>query len=451
MPNGVYVLGGCAAPPTLPPVPESLTPRAAAARIGARDELAIPLGPGQPSAFLHALGERDDFEDLVVHGALLIDLFALFTRRGVKLRSGFFGPAERFLLDAGHDVEFVPADFRRFSLVARRVHPRVIATAASAPDAGGSLSLSLHAGATVDELHRAGRDPDRLLIVEANPQLPRTLGIPPEFPHTIHVDEIDILVEGDQEPFVLPDAEPTDAERAIAQHASEYIHDGCTIQTGIGGVPSMVAKILAEGDGGDYGVHSEMFTTGLMHLHQSGKVTNRKGSVFDGFSVATFAAGTLDLYEWLDGNEEVRFLPVDAVNTPSMIAENRDMVTINGALLVDIEGQVAADMIGGRQYSGIGGHEDFVAVSGFHLSDRSLICLPSASEVQGVLAPRIVDRFPPGTAVTTPRHHIDVVVTEFGAAELAGRTVRERAVALAGIAHPDFRDGLLVAARRDFG
>ena len=120
-----------------------------------------------------------------------------------------------------------------------------------------------------------------------------------------------------------------------------------------------------------------------MHLHEAGKVTNRKG-VFDGFSVTTFAAGTLALYDWLDGNDDVRFLPVDEVNTPSMIAANRDMVTINGAVMIDLLGQVAADAIGGRQYSGIGGHEDFVAVSGFQLSDRSLVCLPSASTVNGV-------------------------------------------------------------------
>jgi len=415
--------------------------------VGARDVLALPLGPGQPPAFLHALGERDDFEELVVHSALLIDLYPLFTRRGVKLRSGFFSPAERFLREAGHDVEFVPADFRRFSLIAERVSPRVIATAASVPDADGYLSLSLHAGATVDELHRAGRDPDRVLVVEANRRLPRTLGLPPELPHTIHVDEIDILIEVDHEPFVLADAPPTDTERAIAEHASRYIHDGCTIQTGIGGIPSRIATLLAEGPGGDYGVHSEMFTTGLMHLHEAGKVTNRKG-IFDGFSVATFAAGTLELYDWLDGNESVRFLPVDQVNTPSMIAANRDMVTINGAVMVDLEGQVAADSMGERQYSGIGGHEDFVAVSGFQLSDRSLVCLPSASTVEGVVLPRIVERFPPGTAVTTPRHHVDVVVTEFGAAELAGLTVRERALALVELAHPEFRDDLHDAAHR---
>jgi acyl-CoA hydrolase len=428
-------------------VAERLTPTAAAERVQPRDVLGLPLGPGQPPAFLHALGERDDFDELVVHSALLIDLYALFTRHGVKLRSGFFGPAERFLREAGHDVEFVPADFRRFSLIAERVAPRVVATAASAPDSDGYLSLALHAGATVNELHRAGRDPERVLVVEANRRLPRTFGLPPELPHTIHIDEIDILIEVEEEPFVLADSAPTDTDRAIAEHARAYIHDGCTIQTGIGGIPSRIATLLADGPGGDYGIHSEMFTTGLMHLHEAGKVTNQKG-VFDGFSVATFAAGTLELYDWLDGNDAVRFLPVDEVNTPSMIAANRDMVTINGAVLVDLEGQVAADSMGDRQYSGIGGHEDFVAVSGFQLSDRSLVCLPSASTVEGVVLPRIVDRFPPGTAVTTPRHHVDVVVTEWGSAELAGLTVRERALALVELAHPDFRDELRDAAHR---
>jgi len=428
-------------------VAERLTPAAAAARVRARDVLAVPLGPGQPAELLHALGERDDYEDLVVHSALLVDLYPLFTRTGVRLRSGFFGPAERFLVDGGYDVEFVPSDFRRFSLVAERVVPRVMATSASSPDADGYLSLSLHAGATIDELHRAGRDPERLLIVEANAKLPRTLGLPPEFPHTLHLDEIDVLVEVERDPFVVDDPPPSETERAIAAHARRYIHDGCTIQTGIGGIPSSIATLLAEGDGGDYGVHSEMFTTGLMHLHESGKVTNRKG-IYDGFSVATFAAGTRELYDWLDGNESVRFLPVDAVNTPSMIAANRDMVTINGALLIDLQGQVAADTIGDRQYSGIGGHEDFVAVSGFQLSDRSLVCVPSASAVGGQLHPRIVDRLPPGTAVTTPRHHIDVVVTEWGAAELAGATVRERALALTELAHPDFREQLRAASEQ---
>lgn len=422
------------------------TPSEAAALVRPRDSLGVPLGPGQPSAFLHALGERDGFEELVVHGALLVDLYALFTRPGVKLRTGFIGPAERFLRDTGADVEFVPADFRRFSLVAQRMRPRVVATAASAVDREGYVSLSLHAGATVDELHRAGRDPDRLLVVEANARLPRTAGVPPKYPHRLHVDEIDVLVESDVEPFVLEDAPVTETEAAIAHHARRFIHDGCTLQTGIGGVPSMIASILADGPGGDYGVHSEMFTTGLMRLHRAGKVTNRRKGIHVGYSVATFAAGTRDLYDWLDGNDEVRFLPVDQVNDPAIVAANHDMVTINGALMIDLYGQVAADTIGRRQYSGIGGHEDFVAMSGFQVEDRALVCLPSTATVDGQIRSRIVAELPPATTVTTPRHHLDVVVTEWGAVELAGLTVRERARALASIAHPEFRDELLAAA-----
>jgi acyl-CoA hydrolase len=421
----------------------------AAELVDSRDTLGVPLGPGQPTTFLRALGDRDDWEELVVHGALLIDLYAVFTKPGVKLRTGFMGPAERFLLASGADVEFVPADFRRFSLVAERIAPRVVATAASAIDTDGYLSLSLHAGATIDEMRRCSADADRLLIVEANVRLPRTYGVEPLYPHRIHVDEIDVLVESDVEPFVLPDAPVTDVEAAIARNASAFIHDGCTLQTGIGGVPSMIATLLAEGPGGDYGVHSEMFTNGLMHLHQAGKVTNRRKLIHEGYSVATFAAGTLDLYDWLDDNPDVRFLPVDQVNDPAIVAANKDMVTINGAILVDLSGQVAADTIGHTQYSGIGGHEDFVAMSGFQLEDRALVCLPSASEVHGSLLPRIVDDLPIGTTVTTPRHHVDVIVTEYGAAELAGLSVRERAFALADIAHPDFRDELRdVAARR---
>lgn len=414
----------------------------AAALVRPRDALGIPLGPGQPTTFLHALGERDDWEALVVHGALLVDLYALFTKPGVKLRTGFMGPAERFLLASGADVEFVPADFRRFSLVAERVAPRVVATAASALDADGYLSLSLHAGATIDEIRRAGADPDRVLVVEANVRLPRTYGVEPQYPHRLHIDEIDVLVESDVQPFVLPDAPVTEVEEAIARNAATFIHDGCTLQTGIGGVPNMIATLLADGPGGDYGVHSEMFTNGLMHLHRAGKVTNRRKLIHEGYSVATFAAGTLDLYEWLDDNPDVRFLPVDQVNDPAIVAANKDMITINGAILVDLNGQVAADTIGHTQYSGIGGHEDFVAMSGFQLEDRALVCLPSASDIDGTRLSRIVTDLPPGTSVTTPRHHVDVIVTEWGAAELAGLTVRERALALADIAHPDFRDEL---------
>jgi acyl-CoA hydrolase len=427
-------------------VTKTCTPEEAAALFRTRDTFGIPLGPGQPASLLHALGARDDWEHLDVFGALLLDIYSVFTKPGVRYVSGFFGPAERVLADTGARIEFVPADFRRFVTIAEQFAPRVVATSATPPDADGWMSLSLHAGATVREIGRAAADPARVLIVEANPQLPRTLGIPPEHPHRIHVDTVDVLIEGDRPPFPLAESPPTAVERAIAQHAATFVHDGSTLQTGIGAIPSTVVALLADGEGGDYGVHSEMFTTGLMQLHRAGKVTNRRKGLFDGFSVCTFALGTEALYEWLDNNADVRFAPVDVVNAPHLVAANHDIVSINGAIAVDLYGQVVADRIRGRQYSGIGGHEDFVAVSGLELEDRSLVCLPSTAINEGETISRIVALVPDGSTVTSPRHQVDVVVTEHGIAELRGRTMRERAEALIGIAHPDFRADLRQAS-----
>jgi acyl-CoA hydrolase len=413
----------------------------AAALVGVRDTLGLPLGPGLPAAFVHALGERDDFEELVVFSALLSDLFRVFTRRGVQLRSGFFGPVERGLRAAGHDVCFVPADFRRFHKIAVALCPRVMVTAATPPDESGQMSLSLHAGALVEAFHNAGRDPERLLIVEVNPALPRTLGIPPEFPHTLSVEEADVIVESDRDPFVLADPPSTPLDRSIAENALPFIESGATIQVGIGGVSGEIIDLLVDRPGADYGIHTEMFPTALMRLHEAGKVTNRKG-INDGYSIATFAAGTRELYDWLDGREEVRFLPADRVNSPEIIAQNRKFVSINGALAVDLFGQVVADRVGGHQYSGIGGHQDFVSGAAFSDGGHSLICLPSTVNIEGQRMSRISALLQPGACVTTPRHEVDVVVTEFGAAELAQRSEEERADALIAIANPEFRDAL---------
>jgi acyl-CoA hydrolase len=431
-------------------VAERISADEAAARVRPDDSLGIPLATGQPPALMEALGRRDDWTELHVYGALLAVGTALFNHPSVHYLSGFYGPIERALRDAGANISFAPADFRRFAPLLERQNPRVIAIAAAPPGADGWCSLSLHAGAFVGELARAGADPDRLLVVEASDRFPRTFGLPPEHPHAVHVDAIDLLVESDAAPIPLPDPEPTDVDRAIAENAAEFIPTGATLQTGIGGVPSVLVTLLAERDGGDYGVHSEMFTTGLMRLHEAGKVTNRKGQ-FDGMSVVTFAAGTEELYEWLDGNNDVAFLPVEVVNSPERIARNRDVVTINGALAIDVHGQVVADTIRGAQFSGIGGHEDFVSGPALSVDDRSLLCLASTVTVDGARRSRIVPWFEAGEVITTPRHQVDVVVTEHGSAELQGKTVHERGDALAAIAHPDFRDELREAAARASG
>jgi acyl-CoA hydrolase len=412
-----------------------------------RDTFAMPLGPGQPAGLLEALGERDDWEELRIGTGLLFVFTPLFNHPNVHYLSGFFGPIERTLRDSGANISFAPADFRRFEPILEEQHPRVMATTAAQPDGDGWCSLSLHAGSTYREMLRIADDPDRLLIAEVSDRYPRTLGVEPDYRHALHIDQIDVLVETDKGPLPLEDPPPGDAERAIAEHASHYVPDGATLQTGIGAIPSTIVGLLAERDGGDYGIHSEMLTDGIMQLHEAGKITNRKGQ-YDGVSVATFAGGTRELYEWLDQNAEVAFLPVEIVNSPDVIARNRKMVTINGALSVDIQGQVIADTIRGNQFSGIGGHEDFVSGPALALGSQSLLCLSSTYTHDGGRHSRIVPWFDAGAVITTPRHQVDVIVTEYGAAELQGKTVHQRGEALAAVAHPDYRDELLAAAER---
>jgi acyl-CoA hydrolase len=423
-------------------VPISLTLEEAVALVRTVDGVGFGLGPALPDAFLSALGARDDWEDLVLGGALMLNYYEVCTKPGVSYRCGFFGPAERLLVAQGHRVEHVPGGFRQFAPILAKFAPRVMVAQGSMPDADGNVNLSLHYGATRPELLKAGRDPDRLLILEVNSNLPRTRSLPPQFDNTIPADAIDVLVQSDGVPYALADPPPDEVDAAIAAHALRYVTDGATLQTGIGNIPNMVASELVTGGLGGFGIHSEMFTDGLMKLHQAGKVTNANKGIFEGVSVTTFALGSAELYQWLGDNAEVAFIDVEAVNDPTIISRNANLISINGALSVDLYGQVVADNVGGRQISGVGGHEDFVAGAELHLDAHSLICLRSTAQVAGRSVSRIAGLLPEGSVVSTPRHHTSVVVTEFGAAELMGLTVRERAQALAEIAHPDFREDL---------
>ncbi len=406
------------------------------------DTIGFGLGPANPDTFLTALGSRDDWQDLQLGGALCLNFYDVFTKPGVSYRCGFFGPAERLLHSMGHHVELVPGGFRQMAPIMARFAPRIMVAQAAPADARGNLSLSLHLGATRPELLRAGADPDRLLMVEVNPKLPRTTSLPPEYENTIPVEVVDVLVEATGVPYALPEPSADEVDNEIARLALAYVRHGSTLQTGIGAIPNLVASELAKGPLDGFGIHSEMFTSGLMRLHQAGKVANDAKGIFDGVSVTTFALGTAELYEWLDDNADVAFLPVEVVNDPTVIARNANLVSINGALSVDLYGQVVADNIDGRQISGIGGHEDFVAGAELHLDAHSLICLRSTVVRGGEVVSRIAGLLPEGSVVSTPRHHTGVVITEYGAAELTGLTVRERAHLLTDIAHPDFRADL---------
>jgi acyl-CoA hydrolase len=423
-------------------MPISCTPQEAVALVRPVDAIGFGLGPANPDAFLSALGMRDDWDDLVLGGALMLNYYEVCTRPGVSYRCGFFGPAERLLLSQGHRVEHVPGGFRQFAPILAKFAPRIMVAQAAMPNSEGNVNLSLHYGATRSELLKAGRDPDRLLIVEVNPNLPRTRSLPPEFDNTIPLDVIDVLIESDGLPFALADPAPDTVDVAIASHALHFVKNGATLQTGIGTIPNIVASELSSGTLSGFGIHSEMFTNGLMQLHKAGKISNLNKGIFEGVSVTTFALGSAELYQWLDGNSEVAFLDVETVNDPTTIGRNANLVSINGALSVDLYGQVVADNIGGQQISGVGGHEDFVAGAETHLDAHSLICLRSTAEVAGKVVSRIAGVLPEGSVVSTPRHHTGVVITEFGAAELTGLTVKERAHSLVEIAHPDFRGEL---------
>ncbi len=427
-------------------MPRELTAAEAAQLINPRDQIASGLGAAWPPALLAALGERDDWEELTVDGALVTVGTALFGRKGVRYRSGFFGPLERALVDSGARIEYVPADFRRYGPLLAEVAPRVMMTAAAPPDEDGWCSLSLHAGGTIEELRAAGADPARLLIVEVSESFPRTFGRD-QHRHALHLDEIDVLVTSDGAPTAVPPQQFDAVAGQIAAHAIAHIKDGATLQTGIGAVPEAIATQLAEGSGGDYGIHSEMYTDGLMKLQRSGKVTNAKGHN-DGVSVCTFALGSRELYDWLHENREVAFLPVEEVNDPLIMVKNRQMVTINGALTIDLYGQVVADTLGGRQFSGTGGGEDFVSGPAYAPGGTSMLCFASTAGEGAGRVSRIVAELPAGTVVTTPRHQLDIVVTEYGSADLALLTVAERARAIAKLAHPDHRDELTAAAER---
>jgi acyl-CoA hydrolase len=339
---------------------------------------------------------------------------------------------------AGLPIDFLAADFHGFERLTAELRPRAIAALVTPPDDEGFCSFGAHAGATARPFLDAARDPSRLAIAEVNPHVPRVAGFPESGDNRVHLSEIDVVVEDATPMLAIPYVEPVAEERAIAGFVAELIEDGATLQFGIGGVPNAVAELLCTAPKGDFGIHTEMMVDGIMRLHQAGKVTNRKG-LYDGYSIATFAGGSPELYRWLDGNPIVRMLPVGMVNDPVRMAQTRKFTSINAALAVDLHGQVVADSIAGRQYSGIGGHETFTMGGRQAPGGKSILCLHATVKVEGELRSTIVAEFPAGTIVTTPRHQVHYVVTEYGSADLDNLTDRERAVALTAIAHPDFR------------
>ncbi len=304
----------------------------------------------------------------------------------------------------------------------------------SPPDPHGFCSLGTSVEGTLAAVRSA-----TTVIAQINASMPRTLG-----DSFVHADDIDLGVEVDVPPYEHTPEEPGQVEKTVGELVADLVPDGATIQMGIGGIPAAVGHALHGKR--DLGVHTEMFTDTVVDLVEAGVVTGARKEVNRGKLVATFMMGTKRLYEFAHDNPMVEMRPADYTNDTAVIRRFSRMVAINSAIAVDLTGQVCADSIGWHLFSGVGGQMDFIRGAALSPEGRAIIALPSTA-ARGT-ASRIVPFLAEGSGVVTTRAHVRTVVTEWGVAELFGKSVRERAQALIGIAHPDFRDELEAQARQ---
>ena len=274
----------------------------------------------------------------------------------------------------------------------------------------------------------------KLVIAQVNKNMPRTMG-----DSFLHVNDIDYFVEASSPLTELKPPRITEVERIIGENCASLIEDGSTLQLGIGAIPDAVLLFLK--DKKDLGIHSEMISDGVVELVEAGVITNKRKTINNGKMVVTFLMGTKKLYDFVDNNPMIVMYPVDYVNNPVVIAQNYKMVSINSCVQVDLMGQVSSETIGLKQFSGVGGQVDFVRGVSMAKDGKSIIAMPSTAS--GGKISRIVPLLDTGAAVTTSRNDVQYVVTEYGIAQLRGKSLKQRAKALINIAHPDFRPSLI--------
>jgi acetyl-CoA hydrolase len=333
-------------------------------------------------------------------------------------------------------ADFTPVLLSEFPLLFKRgLLPIDVALIhVSPPDEHGFCSLGIEVGLT-----KSAAESAQTIIAEVNQKMPRTLG-----DSFIHVSRLNYVVPVD---YALPELTmgeegPSEVIEKIAGHIAELIPDGATMQLGIGAIPDAVLKFLFEKR--DLGIHTELFSDGVIDLVDAGVLTNARKTLHPGKIIAGFILGTQRLYRWVDDNPLIELHPTEYVNDPFVIAQNERMVAVNSAIEVDLTGQVCADSIGTRLYSGVGGQLDFIYGASRSRGGVPIIALPSTAKTIS----RIVTTLKPGAGVVTSRNHVRYVVTEYGVADLYGKTIRQRAQQLINIAHPQFREQLIGEARQ---
>jgi acyl-CoA hydrolase len=323
----------------------------------------------------------------------------------------------------------IPDYYRRF------IEPIDIVVLKTCPmDENGFFNLS-----AANLWHRATIERARLVIVETTKGLPYVYGEETG----IHFSEIDYIIAGDDAPAPeLPNPPPGEIDRAVARVIAAEVEDGACLQIGIGGMPNAVCALLLESGVGELGVHTEMMTDGIADLYKAGRITGVRKKLDPGKIVYTFALGSRNLYATLDRNRDMLCCPVDYTNMPHIIMKNDHVVSINNTTQIDLQGQAASESDGARHISGTGGQLQFVRGAYASNGGKSFICLSSTYDKRGERRSRIVLNLTHGNVVTTPRTDVMYVATEYGLVNLKGKTVAERARALIGLAHPDFREEL---------
>lgn len=400
-----------------------------------------------PEAFDEALAERtEELYDLYLRSTCFTNVPKMVLKdpekKHIKMHDWHYGVFSRKLHEKGL-CSYIPVTYHQGPRIIRKTQCVDVAVVVTAPmDKSGYFNFGISNSVCGSYISKSKK-----VIIEINENVPYCLGGNFE---SIHISSVDYIIEGKNKPLLeVPPIPEDEVEVRIAKIIMNEIEDGSTLQFGIGGLPNVIGKMIAESDLKDLAFHSEMMTDSCVDLYYAGKITGRKKAI-DHFKMSyTFAMGTKKLYDFLDQNPTCASYPVNYINDPRIICVNPKVMAINNAIEVDLLSQVSSESAGSRHISGTGGQLDFIFGAFNSSGGKGIIALSSTyKEKDGTVKSRIVPTFAPGTVVTTPRSIVHYVATEYGIAFMKGMSTWERAESLINIAHPDFRDELVKEAQK---
>jgi 4-hydroxybutyrate CoA-transferase len=415
--------------------------------ISSGDKVVIQPGGSAPMHLVNAMVNRkEELYGVDIYHILVVGDLPYMKpgmEKHFKHKAFFIGGNTRKAVNEGR-AEFIPIFLSEVTLLFKNgiITPDVAMINVSPPDEFGFCSYGIDVGNIITPAEKS-----KVVIAQINHNMPRALGN-----SFIHINKIDYIVEHDAPLMELPQVDPNASSEVIkiydkiGHNVSELIDDGSTIQMGIGAIPDSVLKYLH--DRKNLGVHTEMFSDGIVQLVEEGIITGEEKTLHPGKIIAGFVLGTKQAYNFVDNNPIIEFHPQEYVNDPFVIAKNKKMVAINSAIEIDLTGQVCSDSIGTKFYSGIGGQVDFIRGAAHSEGGKAIIALPSTTK-DGKVS-RIVPTLKPGAGVVTSRGDVRFVVTEYGVAQLFGKTIQERAKELIKISHPKFRDELTEFAKKNY-